>query len=167
MALMDQWKALAEERGNNRLTSKDFWTEYFALEKGFYEKLLKEELPISGTVKELAEKYELDPVVFTGILDGIDEALDEPNPIETLEEDTVVNLNYDREKLYKAMIEYKADWLYTLPEWDDLLTPERRKELDHEQRASHTVVKEKKVFPNDPCPCGSGKKYKHCCGKKK
>ena len=26
---------------------------------------------------------------------------------------------------------------------------------------------EKKVYPNDPCPCGSGKKYKNCCGKKK
>lgn len=25
----------------------------------------------------------------------------------------------------------------------------------------------KKVYPNDPCPCGSGKKYKHCCGKGK
>lgn len=25
---------------------------------------------------------------------------------------------------------------------------------------------EKKIYPNDPCPCGSGKKYKHCCGKK-
>ena len=25
----------------------------------------------------------------------------------------------------------------------------------------------KKVYPNDPCPCGSGKKYKHCCGRKK
>ena len=24
----------------------------------------------------------------------------------------------------------------------------------------------KKVYPNDPCPCGSGKKYKNCCGKK-
>jgi len=23
-----------------------------------------------------------------------------------------------------------------------------------------------KVYPNDPCPCGSGKKYKKCCGKK-
>lgn len=28
------------------------------------------------------------------------------------------------------------------------------------------VVKEKKVYPNDPCPCGSGKKYKKCCGRK-
>ena len=23
----------------------------------------------------------------------------------------------------------------------------------------------KKVYPNDPCPCGSGKKYKQCCGR--
>ena len=30
-----------------------------------------------------------------------------------------------------------------------------------------TVVKEKKIYPNDPCPCGSGKKYKKCCGKGK
>lgn len=27
------------------------------------------------------------------------------------------------------------------------------------------IVKEKKVYPNEPCPCGSGKKYKKCCGK--
>ena len=27
------------------------------------------------------------------------------------------------------------------------------------------VVKEKKIYPNAPCPCGSGKKYKKCCGK--
>lgn len=27
------------------------------------------------------------------------------------------------------------------------------------------VVKEKKIYPNDPCPCGSGKKYKKCCGR--
>lgn len=28
------------------------------------------------------------------------------------------------------------------------------------------VVKEKKIYPNDPCPCGSGRKYKKCCGKR-
>ena len=26
---------------------------------------------------------------------------------------------------------------------------------------------EDKVYPNDPCPCGSGKKYKQCCGRKR
>jgi len=29
------------------------------------------------------------------------------------------------------------------------------------------VTAEKKVGRNDPCPCGSGKKYKQCCGKDK
>ena len=35
------------------------------------------------------------------------------------------------------------------------------------QEESHTTIvnKDKKVYPNDPCPCGSGKKYKNCCGK--
>ena len=29
------------------------------------------------------------------------------------------------------------------------------------------VKREKaKIYPNDPCPCGSGKKYKQCCGRK-
>ena len=32
--------------------------------------------------------------------------------------------------------------------------------------SSGTIVKEKKIYPNDPCPCGSGKKYKKCCGKR-
>ena len=30
----------------------------------------------------------------------------------------------------------------------------------------NAVNVEKKVYPNDPCPCGSGKKYKKCCGRK-
>jgi len=30
---------------------------------------------------------------------------------------------------------------------------------------TQTVVKEFKTGRNDPCPCGSGKKYKKCCGK--
>ncbi len=29
------------------------------------------------------------------------------------------------------------------------------------------IIKDKKIMPNDPCPCGSGKKYKQCCGKNK
>jgi uncharacterized protein YchJ len=28
------------------------------------------------------------------------------------------------------------------------------------------VRSERKIYPNDPCPCGSGKKYKKCCGRK-
>ena len=32
------------------------------------------------------------------------------------------------------------------------------------EKGSKTVVKAPKVGRNDPCPCGSGKKYKKCCG---
>ena len=34
-----------------------------------------------------------------------------------------------------------------------------------EEEASNAEVASKKVARNDPCPCGSGKKYKQCCGK--
>jgi preprotein translocase subunit SecA len=33
------------------------------------------------------------------------------------------------------------------------------------EKKTVTVIKANKVGRNDPCPCGSGKKYKHCCGK--
>lgn len=33
-------------------------------------------------------------------------------------------------------------------------------------RKDNPVRVEKKIYPNDPCPCGSGKKYKKCCGRK-
>ncbi len=34
-----------------------------------------------------------------------------------------------------------------------------------DEEETHTIVKGDKVGRNDPCPCGSGKKYKNCCGK--
>ena len=45
-----------------------------------------------------------------------------------------------------------------------VMTEERRKELYKIQKSSKTVVKPPKVGRNDPCPCGSGKKFKKCCG---
>jgi preprotein translocase subunit SecA len=83
-----------------------------------------------------------------------------------MEEDTEVSLEYDREKLYYNMVGCKANWLYELPEWDNLLSAEVRKDLYKKQKASGTYVREgKKIGRNDPCPCGSGKKYKQCCGR--
>lgn len=102
---------------------------------------------------------------MVGYLDGINDSLKTPNPIETMEEDTMVSLNFDPEKLYYNMVAAKAQWLYELPQWERLLSAERRKELYRQQKSSTTVVKGKKIGRNEPCPCGSGKKYKHCCGK--
>ena len=59
----------------------------------------------------------------------------------------------------------KADYLYQLPQWDAIFSQEKRKELAKEFRKSKIIVNENKVGRNDSCPCGSGKKYKKCCGK--
>jgi len=34
-----------------------------------------------------------------------------------------------------------------------------------EQKPQQPYVRKSRVGRNDPCPCGSGKKYKHCCGR--
>ena len=120
---------------------------------------------VKGTVRELAEKYNMDVMTMVGFLDGINDSLKEANPIETMEEDTEVSLAFDKEKLYKNMVDARADWLYELPQWNDIYDEETRKRLFLEQRKSGTIRKEKKIGRNDPCPCGSGKKYKKCCGR--
>lgn len=144
------------------------WSQYFEEEKGIYAQLLKNpDEVVTGTVKELAEKYDVTIMTMTGFLDGINDSLKEQNPIEEMEEDTVVNLGFEKELLYKNMVAAGADWLYNLEEWEPIFDEEKRKELYKEQKSSTTVVKEEKIYPNDPCPCGSGKKYKKCCGKGK
>ena len=37
---------------------------------------------------------------------------------------------------------------------------------DDDGKKKPVVNKNKKIGPNEPCPCGSGRKYKHCCGRK-
>lgn len=166
MALLENWQKVAYNEKTNKQELQRFWQRYFLVEKGVYEKLLvNPDEHVEGTVKELAEKYELSIMDMTGFLDGINESLITPNPIDTMEEDTVVNLNFDKEKLYKNMVEARADWLYELPAWEEIFDQETRHRLYLEQRKSGTVVTGKKVGRNDPCPCGSGKKYKKCCGR--
>lgn len=168
MSLFQEWRDGAYSKDMNTKEGQLFWENYFALEKAVYEQLLADpETEVKGTVAELAEKYGMSVFLFTGFLDGINDSLVTPNPVEEMTEETVVSLRFDPEKLYYNMVEARADWLYELPAWKELLSEERRKELFLSQRKSNTVVKEKKVGRNDPCPCGSGKKYKFCCGKTK
>ena len=76
-----------------------------------------------------------------------------------------MNPVFDKALLYKNMVAAKADWLYELPQWKEIFSEEELKALYKEQRDSGTVRKPKKIGRNDPCPCGSGKKYKKCCGR--
>ena len=166
MSLLENWRVKAYGDGTNDQEKVALWKNYFQIEKGIYEKLLADVTTVeSGTVSALAEKFGTTVEIMTGFLDGINDSLKEANPIETMDEDTEVKLAIDPEKLYYNMVEAKATWLYGLPEWDSILTEERRKELYKQQKASGTIRKEKKIGRNDPCPCGSGKKYKHCCGR--
>lgn len=168
MALLKKWRDAAYSETANKGDLQRLWNQYFEDEKGIYAQLLKNpEEVVTGTVKELAEKYDVTVMTMTGFLDGINDSLKEKNPIEEMEEDTVVNLGFEKELLYKNMVAAGADWLYNLEEWEPIFDEERRKELYKEQKSSTTVVKEDKIYPNDPCPCGSGKKYKKCCGRGK
>ena len=166
MTLLENWRNLAYGDGLDDKKREELWSGYFAIEKGIYEQILSNPAEVvEGTVKELAEKYGTEVLIMTGFLDGINESLKGyENQIETMDENTVVKIEIDPEKLYWNMVEAKAEWLYSLPQWDAILTPEKRKELYRDQKASGTVRNEQKVYPNDPCPCGSGKKYKKCCG---
>ena len=167
MALLQEWRDMAYSQQADRAQLQKFWTEYFLIEKGIYEKLLRNPNEVvKGTVKELAEKFDVELMSMVGFLDGINDSLKIQNPIEEMDENTEVNLGYDLETLYKNMVDAKADWLYELPQWNSIFSEEKRKELYLEQKKSGTVVKGPKIGRNDPCPCGSGKKYKHCCGRK-
>lgn len=167
MALLKKWRDMAYSEKANKGDLQRLWAEYFQREKDIYAELLKNpDEEVKGTVKELADKYDIDIMTMTGFLDGINDSLKEANPIEEMEEDTQVSLAFDKELLYKNMVAAGADWLYELPEWEEIFDENKRKELYREQKSSTTIIKPDKIYPNDPCPCGSGKKYKKCCGKK-
>ena len=164
--LLEQWRDIAYDENADRGRLQKFWGSYFQIEKEIYEQLLENpEEGVKGTVKELAEKYGQEVMTMVGFLDGINESLKEENPIETMDENTQVSLAFEKERLYKNMVAAKADWLYELPQWKKIYTEEELKRLYKEQKESTTIRKEKKIGRNDPCPCGSGKKYKKCCGK--
>ncbi|MFV0528649.1 MAG: SEC-C metal-binding domain-containing protein [Lachnospiraceae bacterium] len=164
--LIDQWRAIGYDETANKGDLQRFWAAYFNTEKEIYIQLLqKPEDVAEGTLQELAERFEIKPVTMAGFLDGINDSLKVPYTLEEITEDTPIRLEYDKERLYKNMVDAKADWLYELPEWDTIFDEDKKKELYVEQKKSGTVVKAPKIGRNDPCPCGSGKKYKKCCGK--
>ena len=164
MGLYEQWKEMAAaERGQ---TEQDaFWNGYLEKEKDNYQYILENRLnKLEGTLEELAAKFNMEPVVFTGFLDGINTSLISELDLEPITADTVLSAEIDFEKLYWNMLDAKAEWLYTLEPWDGILSQDKRDDITKQFRQSKMAVSNK-VGRNDPCPCGSGKKYKKCCGK--
>lgn len=164
MLLLDAWKRIAFDTQNQPV--KHVWDEFYAKERAVYAGLLKDKKTrIEGTIAELAESFRMTNVQVCAFLDGIHECVDGLPTLTEVEETTVIGFDIEFDRLYKQMVEYKAENLYTLPEWDNVFPPEKQKELYREQKSSHTIVRnEAKIGRNEPCACGSGKKHKKCCG---
>ncbi|MBF7096945.1 SEC-C metal-binding domain-containing protein [Alkalibacter mobilis] len=166
MALYEEWKNIIEKSMESEEKQQEFWDDFCGREQKIYEKILGEKQgEIKGKISDLAQVYGVDTTYFMGFLDGINDSIKEPNDLEKLSESDTVQIDIDFEKLYYNMLAVPAPWLYELEQWEGILSAEKRKAITKEYNRSKTIVKENKVGRNDPCPCGSGKKYKKCCGK--
>ena len=164
MSLYQEWVDLYENQTQE--TFQKFWEEYSASETKIYQDILSRKNNVySGIIREKAAELGVKEPIFMGFLDGINDSLNTPVEFETMDADSEFTLDIDWEKLYFNMHDAKADYLYSLPEWDAILSEEKQAEITKAYKKSKTVVKGKKIGRNDPCPCGSGKKYKNCCGK--
>lgn len=164
MSLYEDWLRQAYNKDGKSI--KAFWDSYMPAEQAIYEDILENKITtITATVKELAKKYNMSIEFICGFIDGINDAVDNSVPMEGLTPDTEIKLDINFEKLYKKMVEYKADHLFSLPQWDNIFDQYKRKALFEEQKKSKTYVRGKeKIGRNEFCPCNSGKKYKKCCG---
>ncbi len=163
MTLYESWmnKAFSKEGGS----VDAIWDEYLPKEQKIYEYILSNKITkLDGTIAELAKRFSMTDEEIVAFIDGINEALPTAFDMNALTEESPVEIHIDFEKLFKKMVEYKAEHLYQLPYWNGIFNEETRKRFIMEQKRSRTVVKSEKIGRNDPCPCGSGKKYKKCCG---
>lgn len=164
MGLYQDWEFLVEQSSQDHASQHEFWESYYALEKQAYQSiLLQKQDVLQGTVSELAEKLGLETVLIAGFVSGINTSLKNQVDVEAMQEDTALTLEIVWEKLLFNMHDAKAPWLYGLDEWENIFSEEKRKEIANEWRKSKVAVAQNKPGRNDPCPCGSGKKYKFCC----
>ena len=166
MSLYKQWLDLME--GQTDETFEAFWKEYSETETRVYAHILESKEPrLTGKFSELTAKFEADPVIFMGFLDGIQTSLNNPFELDAVTEDTDIDLDIDFEKLYFNMLKADADYLYTLKAWEGIFSEDKIMQIIKDFKRSKIVHKEKEPGRNDPCPCGSGKKYEKCCGANK
>ena len=156
MTILEQWCSIAYNQNADKNKLQRFWANYFNIEKNIYEQLLENpDEVVSGTVKELAEKYGQDVMTMVGFLDGINDSLKVPNPIETMDEDTKVNLAFDKEALYKNMVDAKADWLYNRTRSEETIRAHAEAVRNTNTAAEDNERKEESgLHYRVRCPCG-------------
>lgn len=166
MSYFSEWNdeiARLTESGEN----SDFIKDYYRLEQAAYHQILMDpQAKWEGSFRELQEKlgFGQDARIFAGFLEGVNTSLKHPLDLDSLNDESPIQLEINYETLLYNMHDAKANWLYDLEAWDNVFSPEKRAEIAKKFRLDHTAVSNK-VGRNDPCPCGSGKKYKQCCGK--
>lgn len=160
------WMDEVQRHADDQEAYQTFWENYYEAEKDAYAKILAEKKEvIEGTIDDIAQTLGLTEEYAIGFVDGISESVKgEKLDLSSMEKDTVIKIDIDFEKLLFNMHKAEAAWLYGLPEWDNIFDAEKQKTIEVEYKHSKTVHVTK-VGRNDPCPCGSGKKYKKCCGK--
>lgn len=165
MSLYSQWTDMVVNYVKTKGEAA-FWVEYSDIEKRIYTNLLANHNTVKkASINELAKEFGTTAEFIMGFVDGINDSLKESYDLEKIEGDTELVFDIDFEKLYFNMLDAKADYLYELPQWDAIFSQEKRKEIAVQYRESKIVRNENKIGRNDACPCGSGKKYKKCCGK--
>ena len=163
MSYYKTWMDRSEDAVNQQ-TYVEYINKYYALEKNAYDLILNSYPDnkefTSGKAKDLAIKLGFtDDTIKASLKNG--DSLD----LEAVEDGTDIDLEIDYEKLYYNMRDAKADWLYGLKAWNKVLEDDKMKEITREYREAN-IAHSNKIGRNDPCPCGSGKKYKNCCGRK-
>lgn len=163
MSIYSKWVDTTDQQMSQEEYNK-FWQNYFLKEQNNYEMILEtKETALKGSITELAEKFSMSTTEFVGFLDGINTSLEAEIDLESLEETTEIDSTIVWDKLYYNMLNAKADWLYGIQAWDGILSEDERLAIKKQYNKDHTVIKGDKIGRNDPCPCGSGKKYKKCC----
>jgi len=169
MSYFKEWQAILSDAGKSTGASPTGARidQYYELEKGAYGIILNRYPDIcGGSAAELAQNlgFGQDMVIFLGFLDGVNSSLTQALDLESVDDASPISLQIDFRQLYWHMQEAKADWLYHLEAWDRVLPAEERQAITREYRNSK-IIRHEKIGRNDPCPCGSGRKYKNCCGK--
>ena len=165
MKIYETWENM-QNLCQTEMQQRELWSTYYVQETEAYKIILGEKsFNLKATAKELAEKFNMDIAILAPFIDGINTSLEKEIDAKEIEEETEIELNIIPEKLFYNMLNAKAKWLYELKEWDGVLDEEKRTEITRAWRQEQQAVSNNTVGRNDPCPCGSGKKYKKCCGK--
>ena len=146
--LLDQWRGIAYNEQTDKNELQKLWIDYFQKEKEIYQQLLvNPDEEVKGTVKELAEKYNVDIMTMTGFLDGINDSLKATNPIEEMDENTVVSLGFDKKLLYKIWWLQKLTGCIISKSGMKFLTRKQRNHFTKNKSPQQQLLRKQKFIP--------------------